>query len=457
MARDLLAKDRRFLWHPYTQMQDLETVPPLVVDRALGLFLYDPQGRPYFDAISSWWCILHGHNHPHIRQAVARQLERLPHTLLAGVTHEPAVLLAEQLVAITPPRLTRVFFSDNGSTACEVAIKMALQYRQLTGQGERRELVALARGYHGDTIGTMGLGGVPEFHAAFSDLTLPVHRLPSPDCYRCPAGERGPECSLACLAPFAELLAARGERLAAVILEPLIQAAGGMIIHPPRYLARLVAMARQGGLHVILDEVATGFGRTGRMFALEHAGVEPDLLCLSKGLTAGFLPMGATLASEEIYQAFYGDYRENRTFYHGHTYTGNPLAARAALASLEVFAAEGSLARLAGSIPHLAARVERFRELPWVGDVRQLGMIVAMELVKDRATREPFSFADRVGWAIHRQGLAAGLFIRPLGHVVYLWLPISTTWSEIDAITDRLYAILADPTNISGWPGGGRP
>ncbi|MEW6595384.1 MAG: adenosylmethionine--8-amino-7-oxononanoate transaminase [Thermodesulfobacteriota bacterium] len=450
MSRDLQAKDRRYLWHPYTQMHDYADRDLLCIDRASGLLLYDQAGKPYYDTISSWWCIVHGHNHPTIMAAIRDQLERLDQVLLAGTTHEPAVLLAEQLVQRTPANLTRVFYSDNGSTACEIAMKMSVQYWRQSGRPERTRMVALTRGYHGDTIGTMSLGGVPEFHQVFRHLLFDSHRLPSPSCYRCPMGREQATCDCECLNDYAALLAEHGRELAALIVEPLIQAAGGMIVYPVKYLARVAAMTRAHGVHLIFDEVATGFGRTGTLFALEQAGVAPDFLCLSKGLTGGVLPMAATLTTDEIYQAFYGDYREGKTFFHGHTFTGNPLAAAAALGSLRVFDEEATLAGLPAKIDHLRQRLSRFAGLPWVGDVRQLGLIAALELVKDKAGKAPFAHEERVGWPIYLRGLEEGLILRPLGNVVYLWLPLSVTTAAIDEISERMWRVLADPANIVG-------
>ncbi|MBU0674847.1 MAG: adenosylmethionine--8-amino-7-oxononanoate transaminase [Proteobacteria bacterium] len=440
--------DKQVLWHPYTQMHDYASRDLLLIDRALGIKLYDQDGREYYDTISSWWCILHGHGHPTIREAIHGQLDRLEQVLLAGTTHEPAIRLAEQLVEITQPPLTRVFFSDNGSCACEIAIKMSLQYWQQTGRPQRKELVALTRGYHGDTIGTMSLGGVPEFHQAFGGLMFPSHRLPSPYCYRCPMHREPRTCDLACLDPLAALLEKQGDRIAALIVEPLIQAAGGMIIYPTAYLTRLAAMTTEFGVHLILDEVATGFGRTGTMFAMEQAGVEPDFLCLSKGLTGGFMPLAATMATEEVFQAFYAPYQENQTFYHGHTFTGNPLGCAAGLGSLQVFAEEATMVALPTKIDHFHRGMERFRTLPWVGDLRKLGMIAALELVMDKESKEPFAFEDRVGWALYLAGLNEGLLLRPLGNVIYLWLPLSTTTTEIDDILERTWRVLADPANL---------
>ncbi len=454
MDESLQDIDRRCLWHPYTQMHDYRQRDFLLIDRAEGIKLYDGQGRGYFDTISSWWCILHGHGHPTIKNRLKGQIERLEQVLLAGLTHEPAIRLAEELVRLTPPSLTRVFYSDNGSCACEIAVKMSLQYWQQSGQPQRTQLVGVERGYHGDTIGTMSLGGVPEFHQAFAGLMFPSHRLPSPYCYRCALAQNPESCDQQCLEPLAELLERQGERIAALIIEPLIQAAGGMIIYPPAYLRKVAELTGRHGVHLILDEVATGFGRTGTMFALEQAGVSPDFLCLSKGLTGGYLPLAATLTSEEVYSAFYGPYSENRTFFHGHTFSGNPLGCAAALGSLQVFGEEQTMAGLPAKIERLRNGLNRFRELPWVGDIRTLGMIGVLELVKDRIGKEPFAAGARVGWQIYLAGLKEGLILRPLGNIVYLWLPLSTTVAEIDEIVERMWRVLSNPENLGGTGAG---
>jgi len=450
MSNDLQAKDRQYLWHPYTQMHDYASRDLLCIDRAAGLLLYDQTGKSYYDTISSWWCIVHGHNHPTIMGAIRDQLARLDQVLLAGATHAPAILLAEELVRRTPPNLAKVFYSDNGSTACEIAVKMSVQYWRQCGHPERAKMVALARGYHGDTIGTMSLGGVPEFHQAFSGMLFASYRLPSPYCYRCPAGKEQATCDCECLADYGALLSERGREIAALIIEPLIQAAGGMIIYPAKYLVKICAMTQAHGVHLIFDEVATGFGRTGTFFAMQQAGVAPDFLCLSKGLTGGVLPMAATLTTDEIYQGFYGDYAAGKTFFHGHTFTGNPLAAAAALGSLLVFGEEATMAGLPAKIARLRQRMACFADLPWVGEVRQLGLVVALELVRDKAKKTPFAAEERVGWPIYLKGLEEGLILRPLGNVVYLWLPLAVTMADIDEISERMWRVLADPANIVG-------
>ena len=476
-------RDLKHNWHPYTQMKDCRRLPPLLIERARGLKLYDADGRWYYDTIASWWCNVHGHNHPRIREAVRRQVGAVDHVLFAGFTHKPAILLAEKLTAIAPRGLTRVFFSDNGSTAVEVALKMSFQYWQNVGRGGKREFIALDHGYHGDTIGAMSVSGPSLFNERFASLLFPAHKVPSPYCYRCPMckaeavaahGGRGrvaagrsitalpapprfspgrpatttekcaspPACAFACLGPLEAVLKKRANKIAAIILEPLVMAAGGMIIYPPAYLRRVAELAREHGVHLILDEVATGFGRTGTMFACEQARVRPDFLCLSKGLTSGYLPLGATLTTAEVYRAFYADYAERKTFYHGHTYTANPIACAAALASLRVFEEEGTLARVRGLLPAFHAGMERFRSLPLVGDVRYLGLIGAVELVKDRATKEPFGLRERIGLAIYREGLKRGLVLRPLGHIIYLFLPLCVKERELDTILAATYDVV---------------
>ncbi len=437
--------DKKHLWHPFTQMHDYADRDLLLIDRAQGLFLYDFDGKKYYDTISSWWCIVHGHNHPHIMEAIRHQSGRLDQVLLAGISHEPVVRLAEKLAAITPAPLTRVFFSDNGSTACEVAMKMAMQYFQLRGQPERCRFIGLERGYHGDTIGTMSIGGTPGFHGAFQSMLFDTFRIPSPYCYRCPEQCTPDSCELACTEHLSDLLDRHGDTIAALIIEPLLQAAGGMIVYPTAYLRRVCELCRRHGVLLIFDEVATGFGRTGRMFAMDHAGVAPDFLCLSKGLTGGCLPMAATMTTEEIFSAFYGPYQENRTFYHGHTFTGNPMAAAAALACLEVFEQEKTLENVAGTAAYLQRAVQEFHELDRVGDIRCIGTIAAMELVRDKTSKAPFTFEERVGWPIYLAGLEKGVILRPLGNVVYLWLPLTVTPADIDEILARTRDVLSNP------------
>jgi adenosylmethionine-8-amino-7-oxononanoate aminotransferase len=436
-AKEWLRKDLRHSWHPYTQMGALASDPPLLVDRAEGLFLFDADGNRYYDAISSWWCVVHGHGHPRIREAVARQMERLDHVLFAGVTHEPAVRLAERLSAVAPPGLSRVFFSDNGSTAVEVALKMSLQYWRNVGREEKTEFVCLDRGYHGDTTGCMSVSGVDAFLSAFRPILFPARRVPSPYCYRCPEGKEYPGCGVPCVGSIGQALSEGAGKVAAVILEPLLLGAGGMIVYPPEYLSEAARLAREHGAHLIVDEVATGFGRTGTMFACERARVSPDFLCVSKGLTSGTVPLAATLTTAEVFEAFLGDPGGGKTFHHGHTYTANPIGCAAALASLDLFEEEGVVERVENLAPRLAEGVRALADLPPVGDIRHIGMVAALELVRDRGTKEPLPGTDPVFRAVRREGLRRGLFLRPLGNVVYLFLPQAVTREAMDDILSR--------------------
>lgn len=440
--KNLLRKDLRHSWHPYTQMSTLVTEPPLLIDRAEGLFLFDAEGNRYYDAISSWWCLVHGHGHPRIREAVTRQMERLDHVLFAGATHEPAVRLASRLAAIAPEGLSRVFFSDNGSTAVEVALKMSLQCWRNLGREERTGFICLDHGYHGDTTGCMSVSGVEAFLRAFRPILFPARRVPAPYCYRCPAGKAYPGCGVSCVDALGDALREGGETVAAVILEPLLLGAGGMIVYPPEYLFRAAALAREHNAHLILDEVATGFGRTGTMFACEQAGVSPDFLCLSKGLTGGTMPLAATLTTAEVYNSFLGGPDSGKTFYHGHTYTANPVGCAAALASLDLFEEEELVDRVARLAPRLAEGVRELAGLPMVGDVRGIGMVAALELVRDKETKEPLPGTAPLFRELRREGLRRGLLLRPLGNVVYLFLPQAVTREALDDILDRFSGVL---------------
>ena len=436
------AKDREFIWHPYTQMKDCLKFPPVLIERAEGVKLYDAAGNFYYDTISSWWCNVHGHNHPRVKEAVKRQLDTLEHVLFAGFTHQPAIKLAEQLAAIAPGGLKRVFFSDNGSTSVEAALKLSFQYWQNTARPQKRKFVALDYGYHGDTIGAMSVSGIGLFNRVFRPLFFPAYRVPSPYCYRCPMGKKRESCDIACIRPLEELLKLKARQIAGIILEPLILAAGGMIVYPKEYLSRAGELAKKFGVHLIIDEVATGFGRTGKMFASSFTAIRPDFLCLSKGITAGCLSLGATLTTQEVYRAFYADYKEKKTFYHGHTYTANPLACAAGLASLEIFRREHTLEKIRGTIALFHQGLEEFKALPIVGDVRRLGMIGAMELVQDKLSKKRFSAERRIGLEIYRQGLKNKIILRPLGDVVYLFLPLCLAKEELTDILDRTYSAI---------------
>jgi len=428
--------DREHLWHPFTQMQGFSEDELLIITRGAGAYLYDHQGRRYLDGISSLWANVHGHGRPEMDQAVREQLEQLAHSTLLGLAHPPAIVLARRLAEITPPGLNKVFYSDSGSTAVEVALKMAFQYWQLRGFPEKQRFLKLSGAYHGDTLGAVSVGGIALFHDIFRPLLFETLEAPAPYCYRCPEAK---DCREQCLKRLEELVAAHHRELAALILEPVMQGAAGMIPQPPGYLARVREVTRRHNVLLIADEVATGFGRTGAMFACEQEGVSPDLLCLAKGLTGGYLPLAATLASDEIYGAFWGEFQDFKAFFHGHTYTGNPLAAAAALASLEIFQKEEVLQSLPAKIERLSRLLEKMQEIPQVGDIRQRGLMVGIELVKDRETREPFPPARRTGHRVILEARKRGVILRPLGDVVVLMPPLCINLTEMETLARVAY------------------
>jgi len=413
-------------------MADWEADSPLVISRGEGNYLFDTDGNRYFDGVSSLWVNLFGHRRREIDDAIREQLSRLAHSTFLGLTHEPAIALAEKLVSVTPPGLTRVFYSDNGSTAMEIAVKMAFQYWRQTEGGEgRTEFLGLTGAYHGDTIGAVSAGGIDLFHGIFRPLLFPVRRLPMPHCYRCPYGLSRPSCRLHCADRMEEEVRERARSLAAVIVEPLVQGAAGMILMPEGYLGRLRAVTRECEVLLICDEVATGFGRTGTMFACDREGVSPDILAVAKGLTGGYLPLAATLTREAVYRAFLGRYEEFRTFFHGHSYTANPLGCAAALATLSIFDRENVPGRVACLSAVLRAELSPLAEHPRVGDIRQLGLMAGIEIVRDRVSRETFPPAEKIGQQVARKVRERGILLRPLGDVIVLMPPLSSTEEEI--------------------------
>ncbi len=442
--------DRRFLWKPFTQMLTYERERPLIIEQARGMWLCDVRGRSLLDGVSSLWVNLHGHRHAAIDQAVADQLGRVAHSTMLGPSTVPAIELARRLVEVAPsPALTRVFYSDSGSTAVEIAIKMAFQYWRQCGaeDGAQRSIyIHLDDAYHGDTIGSVSVGGMELFHGTYGPLLFETDRAPSPYCYRCPAGRSYPGCAQECLDGLRLAFGRHPGRVAALVIEPMVQGAAGIRTYPAEVLAGAAAIAREHGALVIADEVATGFGRTGRMWAVQHAGVEPDLMAVAKGISGGYLPLAATLATERIYEAFKGEPTEYRTFFHGHSYTGNPLACAAALASLRLFDDQGVLDWVAIKTAHLADRLESLGRLPHVGDVRQLGLMVGVELVRDRDTRAPFDPALQVGYRVCREARGRGVLIRPLGDVLVLMPPLGISADELDLLCGVTYESIAAVT-----------
>jgi adenosylmethionine-8-amino-7-oxononanoate aminotransferase len=428
----IAARDLAVIWHPCTQMQDHERLPLVPIARGEGVWLHDFEGRRYLDGVSSWWVNLFGHANPRISAAVAAQAAELEHVLLAGFTHRPAVELAEALVRIVPAGLTRSFFADNGSAAVEVAIKMAFHYWQNLGKPKKRRFVTLSNSYHGETLGALAVGDVELYKQVYKPLLMDVITVPSPDCHARATGESWEAHSRKMFAAMERTLAERSEEIAAVIVEPLVQCAGLMRMYHPAYLALLREACDRHGVLLIADEIAVGFGRTGTLFACEQAGIRPDFLCLSKGLTGGYLPLSVVVTTEPVYQAFYDDYLKLTAFLHSHSYTGNPIACAAALATLGIFREQDVIARNRALARRMGEALAPLADHPHVAEVRQTGMIAAVEFVKDRATGERFDWRERRGIRAYEYALAQGALLRPVGNVVYLMPPYVIQPDEID-------------------------
>lgn len=437
--RHLAAADKQYIWHPFTQMQEWQREDPIVITEGCGCFLKAADGRWYLDGVSSLWVNIHGHRRTEIDHAIKAQLDKIAHTTLLGLGNEPSIMLAEKLIKQTDlsfggltPRLSKVFYSDNGSTAVEVALKMAFQYWIHKGLSKKQRFVGIKNGYHGDTIGAMSVGSVDIFHATFGPLFFPTLKAPSPYCYRCELDRKPAECGTACLASLESLLQQHADEIAAIILEPLVQAAGGMIVWPEGYLKGVRMLCDRYDILLIADEVATGFGRTGRMFACEHEQVVPDIMCLSKGITNGYMPLAVTLATEEIYMAFLGEFRELKTFFHGHSYTGNPLACAAALASLQLFTSDNTLDVMREKTSLVERSLADIAMLQHVGDARNKGLMIGIELVKDKLTKAPFAWEEKIGWQVAYEARKESVLIRPLGSVVVVMPPLAISMENLN-------------------------
>ena len=415
-------------------MKDHEQLPMIPIRMGEGVWLEDFEGKRYIDAISSWWVNLFGHSNPRIHAAICRQLGRLEHVILAGFTHEPVIALSEQLVALAPVGLSRCFYADNGSSAVEVALKMSFHYWRNVGRAQKRRFITLTNSYHGETLGALSVGDVELYKSTYKPLLLDVITVPSPDCYECEPGETWADHSRRKFALMEETLARHAHEAAAVIVEPLVQCAGNMRMYDPVYLKLLREACDRHQIHLIADEIAVGFGRTGTMFACEQAGIRPDFMCLSKGLTGGYLPLSTVLTTEPVYAAFYDEYVKLNAFLHSHSFTGNPLACAAALATLSIFREDDVLARNRELAAHLGARARELQDHPHVAEVRQTGMIAAIELVRDKKSRTPYDWKERRGLAIYAHGLERGVLLRPVGNVVYFMPPYVITPDEIDRI-----------------------
>jgi adenosylmethionine-8-amino-7-oxononanoate aminotransferase len=432
-----VVRDLAHVWHPCTQMKDHEQQLPLIPIRSgRGVWLEDFDGRRYLDAVSSWWVNLFGHANPRINAAVREQLERLEQVILAGFTHAPVIDLSEALTALAPRGLTRCFYADNGSSAIEVAVKMSFHYWRNTGRSAKRRFITLSNSYHGETLGALAVGNVELYKEIYQPLLMDVITVPSPDCFE---REHGESCAAHSRRRFAAMeaaLAAHAHEACAVIVEPLVQCAGGMRMYDPVYLTLLREACDRHRVHLIADEIAVGFGRTGTLFACEQAGIRPDFMCLSKGLTAGYLPLSAVMTTDEVYAAFYDEYVKLNAFLHSHSFTGNPLACAAALASLAIFREDHTLERNRALAGHMGARARALADHPHVAEVRQRGMIVAIEMAADKPGRVPYPWQERRGLRVYRHALTRGVLLRPIGNVVYFMPPYVITPEEIDLMVE---------------------
>lgn len=431
--------DRRHVWHPFTQMQDWERDDQIVIEKGEGCWLIDTDGNRYLDGVASMWTNVHGHCQPELNQALKTQVDRLEHSTLLGLASEQSIILAARLAEIVPAGLERIFYSDNGSTAMEVAVKMAYQYQVHQGHRERSRFITFRHAYHGDTLGAVSVGGIDIYHATFKPLMFETVQAPAPYCYRCELGCHDRSCcGLKCLDALERIMQEQDGFAAGLVIEPLIQGAGGMIVQPAGFLKGVRDLCDRYNLLMIVDEVATGFGRTGKMFACQHEDVIPDIMAVSKGIAAGYLPIAATITTSKVYQAFLGEYSELKTFFHGHTFTGNPLACAVALKSLELFESNDLLARLQPQIALLTEGLDRFKILPHVGDIRQCGLAAGIELVEDKESRRAYPWELKVGVKVCLEARKHGIFSRPLGNTVVIFPPLVISETELQFLLDGL-------------------
>ncbi|WP_333654568.1 adenosylmethionine--8-amino-7-oxononanoate transaminase [Dissulfurispira sp.] len=441
--RKLEEADKKFIWHPFTQMKDWLEEKPIIITEGSDCFVKDAYGKWYLDGVSSIWVSIHGHRKKEIDDAIKEQLDKIAHSTLLGLGNIPSIKLAAKLIQLLNSSLTthhsslnKVFYSDNGSTAVEVALKMAFQYWIHKGVKGKHSFLSLKNAYHGDTIGAVSIGGIDIFHDVFKPLLFKTYKAPSPYCYRCDFGKTPLECSFACLKELKNVLEKHSRKIAALIIEPIVQAAGGMIVWPEGYLKGVRELCNKYNVLLIADEVATGFGRTGKMFACEHENVVPDIMCLSKGITNGYMPLAVTLSTDEIYNAFLGEFKDLKTFFHGHSYTGNPLACAAAIASIDLFEKEEILKNMQPKIALLEERLKDIADLPNVGNVRSKGLIAGIELVKDKTTKEPYPWEEKIGWKVAYKAREEGVLIRPLGNVIVIMPQLSISIKNLNCLMD---------------------
>ncbi len=434
---ELQKKDLKYIWHPCSQMKDYETLPPIIIERGNGVYLYDNEGKEYIDIVSSWWCNLLGHCNPKINEYIKNQLDSLEHVIFANFSHEPAIQLCEELSKIIPSGLKKFNFSDNGSAAVECALKMAFQYQYQTGNTKKTKFMCLTEGYHGETIGALSVGSMDLYAKIYKPMLMDTIHIEAPECYRCPYGKCRDNCQCECFEDAKKKFEKYADSVCAMIVEPLLQGSAGMRIYPPLYLKKLRSLCDKYNVLLIADEIATGFGRTGKMFAFDHAEVSPDIMCISKGLTGGYMPMAITITTDEIYNAFYADYNEGKAFMHSHTYSGNPLGCSAALAVQKILREDNILENASQNAVYLHNKLTNaLKEHKNVGEIRHIGLINAIELVEDKTSKAGFDSKLRIGYQIYKKALEYGLILRPLGNVLYFNPPLIINKEEIDRSVD---------------------
>jgi len=438
--------DKKYIWHPFTQMKEWADTKPLIIEEGDGCYLIDTEGNRYIDGVSSLWVLVHGHGKRELIDAIEKQANMLCHSTLLGLANTPSIVLARMLIDIVPKGLTKVFYSDNGSTSVEIALKMAYQYWQQKGEKKKKKFICFTNGYHGDTIGSVSVGGIDLFHKVYRPLLFKTYKAPSPYCYRCPLKLVKESCGMACIGEFERIVRMYKNEVCAVVIEPHMQGAGGMIVQPEGYMTAIRNITKKHGLLLITDEVATGFGRTGNMFACRKENVEPDFLCVAKGITGGYLPLAATITTDEVFSAFLGPFDSFKTFFHGHTYTGNPLACSVAIENLNLFKKEKVLQKMKGKIAFLKKELKRFSGLAHVGEVRQEGFMVGIELVKNKKTKAMYKPTEKIGQKVTLEARRHGVIIRPLSDVIVLMPPIAIEIPTLKRLVDVVYASIKTVT-----------
>ncbi|WP_077852041.1 adenosylmethionine--8-amino-7-oxononanoate transaminase [Clostridium felsineum] len=445
---NLVEKDLKYIWHPCSQMKDYEELKPIIIDHGKGIYLYDKEGKEYIDIVSSWWCNLLGHCNPKINEYIKNQLDKLEHVIFANFSHEPAIELCEELIKVLPKGLTKFNFADNGSASVECALKMSFQYQYQTGNKKKTKFMCLSEGYHGETIGALSVGGMDLYAKIYKPMLMDAIHVQAPDCYRCSYGKDRKSCEVECFEHLEKAFEKWGEETCAIIVEPLLQGSAGMKIYPASYLRKLRRLCDEYKVLLIADEIATGFGRTGKMFAFDHAKVSPDIMCVSKALTGGYMPMSITITTEKIYNAFYDDYNKGKAFMHSHTYSGNPLSCSAALAVQKILREENILDNAKIKAEYLNSKLNNaLLENPHIGEIRHIGLINAMELVTNKETKEGYDPRLRIGYEIYKRALNKGLILRPLGNVLYFNPPLNIKEDEIDKAVSICKEVIEDFLN----------